>query len=64
MQDEGTLFKEIVSTIDLTKQLIHICAKAEKIAQTADEQTYYAQLKNKLISTLNFIQKEPAIGIE
>lgn len=64
LQDEGTLFKEIVSTIDLTKQLIHICTKAEKIAQTADEQTYYAQLKNKLISTLDFIQKEPAIGIE
>ena len=59
IKDEGTLFKEIVSTIDMLKQLCEVADEGEKISITERDIQYYKDLKIKLMEAINLIQREP-----
>ena len=61
IRDEGSLFKEIVMTIDLAKQMIRICETGENYSINDNDKNYYSDLKDKLYCVINLIQKEPVI---
>lgn len=58
IRDEGTVFKEIIMTIDLMKQMCDIC-DAGIYNSVGDEQNYYIKLKNNLRVGINLLQREP-----
>ena len=60
IKDEGSLFKEIVMTVDLLKQLIEVCGYAKKYSETPEDKNYYKNLQESLKLALNLIQREPA----
>ena len=61
IRDEGSLFKEIVMTVDLAKQMISICEAGVQYAESDTDKNYYKNLKNKLYDVITLLQKEPVI---
>ncbi len=61
IRDEGSLFKEITATVDLMKQIIGVCKVGESLSSSDEEKNYYANLRTKLLRTINLLQKEPII---
>lgn len=62
IRDEGTLFKEIMMTTDLLKQLINVSQLGVKISKTSEDREYYMAMELKFKQALDFIQREPAVG--
>ena len=60
IKDEGTLFREIMTTVDLMKQVSQIADNAKKYSDNENDKNYYENLQNKLNLAINLIQKEPA----
>lgn len=61
-KDEGTLFKGIMMTVDLLKQLQTMSKQGSKIATSIEERQYYYDLYNNITNAINLINREPAIG--
>jgi len=61
-KDEGTLFKGIMMTIDLLKQLQTVSKEGAKIAFSEEERTYYKELYQNITDAIDLINREPAIG--
>ncbi len=61
IRDEGTLFKEIMMTVDLMKQMIGICETGEYLSSEEDKK-YYAELREKLCDAINLLYREPVGG--
>lgn len=59
IRDEGSLFREIATTIDLIKQLTHIAAEGEKQTKNSEDKLYYQILGVKLREALRLLQKTP-----
>ena len=62
IRDEGTLFKEIMMTTDLLKQLINVSQLGVKISKSSEDREYYMAMELKFKQALDFIQREPAVG--
>ena len=62
IKDEGTLFKEIISTCDLIKQLIEATNKMVKLADSKEEVYYYNDLNEKLRECFAILYKKPVIN--
>ena len=61
-KDEGTMFKGIMMTIDLLKQLQNTARHGVEISTTQRDFNYYTSLVEKFEQAINLINKEPAIG--
>ena len=61
-KDEGTMFKGIMMTIDLLKQLQNTARHGVEISDTKKDFNYYKSLVEKCEQAINLINKEPAIG--
>ncbi len=62
IRDEGTLFREIIQTADLLKQIGKIAQKGYQLAQAENNQNdsdYYLELSNTVKESLKLILKEP-----
>lgn len=59
IKDEGSLFREIATTIDLIKQLTHIAAEGENQAKNPEDKIYYQTLQANLKEALKLLQKTP-----
>ena len=59
IKDEGTLFREIMTTIDLMKQVTEIAEKAKKFIDNEEDKNYFSELQNKLNIGIKLINKEP-----
>lgn len=59
IRDEGTLFKEIMMTVDLAKQMIGICEIGEDYSSLESDKIYYTELKDKLYDVIDLLYKEP-----
>lgn len=59
IRDEGSLFKEITSTIDLLKQLADIAKVGEVYSKTESDKEYYRTLAVKLNKGIDLLQREP-----
>ena len=60
IKDEGTLFREIMTTIDLMKQVSQIADVAKKYSENDAEKEYYSKLQTNLNTAIKLIQKQPA----
>lgn len=61
-KDEGTLFKGIMMTIDLLKQIQNAARYGVEISKTSEDFEYYTGLIEKTEQAINLINKEPAVG--
>ena len=61
-KDEGTLFKGIMMTVDLLKQLRDISAEGARVSKTTSDYNYYVDLYENIDKAISLISKEPAIG--
>ena len=59
IRDEGSLFKEITSTIDLMKQLVNIAKAGEEYSKSENDKEYYRTLAEKLNTGIDLLQREP-----
>ncbi len=59
IRDEGSLFKEITSTIDLMKQLADIAKVGEEYSKSENDKEYYRALAEKLNTGIDLLQREP-----
>ena len=62
IRDEGSLFKEIMMTADLLKQLIEVAQAGAKYSKSYNDIEYYMAMELKFKQALDFIQREPAVG--
>ena len=61
IRDEGTLFKEIMMTVDLAKQMLGICEAAKNFSENHEEWLYYDNLKDDLYKVIDLLKREPVI---
>lgn len=61
IRDEGTLFKEIMMTIDLLKQITEICDEGSKISSNDFDKKYYTELKETAMESIKLLSKEPVL---
>lgn len=61
-KDEGTMFKSIMMTIDLLRQLRIVAEQGMIIANSSSDYNYYKELTTKIDEAIDLINKEPAIG--
>lgn len=61
IKDEGSLFREISTAIDLMKQLSTVAKKGEAISETKEDKAYYSYLAEKLQEGIFLLQREPVI---
>ena len=61
IRDEGTLFKEIMMTIDLLKQLTGICDEGYNMAVNDFDRKYYSELKETALESIKLLLKEPVV---
>lgn len=61
IKDEGTLFKEIASAIDLMKQLCTVAEKGEEYSVKKEDKEYYRDLADKLREGISLLQREPVV---
>ncbi len=59
IRDEGSLFKEMTSTIDLMKQLVNVAKIGETYSVTESDKQYYRTLADKLKVGIDLLQREP-----
>ena len=59
-KDEGSLFKGIMMTIDLLKQLKTVTQHGVEISRSQEEFEYYADLNEKIDKAINLINREPS----
>ena len=59
IRDEGSLFKEITSTIDLMKQLADVAKIGEEYSKSENDKEYYRTLAEKLNAGIDLLQREP-----
>ena len=59
IRDEGTVFKEIMMTIDLLKQMSGIVDVAYENSKNKDDKLYYSKMKNTIKEALHILAKEP-----
>ena len=62
IRDEGSLFKEIMMTTDLLKQLIEVAQTGVKHSKSYEDREYYLAMELKFKQALDLIQREPAAG--
>lgn len=60
IRDEGTLFREIVMTTDLLKQMDEIAQAGSKISDKMSDKKYYDTLSDNIKKAIKLIDKEPA----
>lgn len=63
IRDEGSMFKEIVMTTDLLKQMQDIAKIGETISKSKDDIQYYKKLQTTLKEAYNLLYKEPVADI-
>ena len=61
VKDEGSLFKEISSTIDLLKQMIGVASEGEIYSDSEEDKQYYRELGKKIRVAIQLHQKEPIL---
>ncbi len=61
-KDEGTMFKGIMMTVDLLRQLKLVCKHGAKISNDPADSNYYYNLIDKIDEAIYLINKEPAVG--
>ena len=59
-KDEGSMFKGIMMTIDLLRQLKLVAEHGAKTASTDKDFDYYKELAEKINSAIDLINREPA----
>lgn len=59
IRDEGTLFREIMMTTDLLKQLDEIAKLGADISNKESEKKYYDNLSDTIQASLDLINREP-----
>lgn len=60
IRDEGTLFREIMMTSDLLKQMDSIAQTGAEISEKGSDRRYYESLSNNVQEALKLINREPA----
>lgn len=61
IKDEGSLFKEIVITIDLLKQIVEISEEGINISNNDKDLVYYTDLKNTAQEAIKLLSKSPIV---
>ncbi len=61
-KDEGTLFKGIMMTIDLLRQMKLVAQTGVELAHSTKDYSYYTELIQNIDNAVNLISREPAIG--
>ena len=61
IKDEGSLFKEIVITIDLLKQIVEISEEGINISNNDKDLVYYTDLKNTAQEAIKLLSRSPII---
>jgi hypothetical protein len=59
VKDEGSLFREITTTIDLLKQLADVAKIGEDFSEKESDKQYYRNLADKLNAGIDLLQREP-----
>ena len=62
IRDEGTLFREIMMTTDLLKQMDEIAKTGMEIAKKESEKKYYSNLSDTIQASLDLINREPTLA--
>ena len=62
IRDEGTLFREIMMTTDLLKQMDEIAQTGMEIAKKESEKKYYSNLSDTIQASLDLINREPTLA--
>lgn len=60
IRDEGTLFREIVTTVDLLKQMDDIAQEGIEISKREKDIEYYTNLSSKIKDAIELINQPPA----
>jgi hypothetical protein len=60
IRDEGSLFREIMQTIDLLKQIKDVCEEGELISVKNSDKKYYQNLALTAEDAINLINRAPA----
>ena len=60
-KDEGTMFKGIMMTIDLLRQLKLVAQKGVELAHSDNDYKYYTELIQNIDKTINLINREPSL---
>ena len=60
IRDEGTLFREIMMTSDLLKQMDEIAQTGAEISEKTSDRKYYENLSDTIKESLELINREPA----
>lgn len=60
IRDEGTLFREIIMTSDLLKQMDEMAQKGAEIAEKPRDRKYYENLSDTIKESLELIDRAPA----
>lgn len=64
IRDEGSLFREIMMTSDLLKQMDDISNTALNLTTNNDDIEYYSKLSDTINESLRLINREPTLGFE
>lgn len=59
VKDEGSLFREMTTTIDLLKQLADVAKIGESYSHKESDKQYYKNLADKLNASIDLLQREP-----
>ena len=62
-KDEGSMFKGIMMTIDLLKQIKTVAEHGAAISNTNKDYNYYTELVSKIDNAIALINREPASGV-
>ena len=60
IKDEGTLFREIMQTIDLLKQIKDVCDEGETLSDRGSDKRYYQNLSATVEEAIDLINRAPA----
>ena len=60
IKDEGTLFREIMQTNDLLKQMKEISLEGEALSEKRLDKRYYQQLSENIDEAIALINRAPA----
>ena len=61
IRDEGSLFKEIMSTIDLLKQIAEMTQVGERCAENSTDILYYKDLRKTCNAAIELLAKEQVV---
>ncbi len=60
IRDEGTLFREIMMTVDLLKQMDEIAQYGAQLSEKEKDKKYYNYLSDTIKASIELINREPA----